>query len=489
MTPTDPPAYDRLHLYIDGRFLDGGGRTGQPVTDPADGRVIGELPHATDADLERAVETAHRAFIAWRDESPLARSAILRRAAGLMRERAARIGRQITLDQGKPLAEATAEVAGSADLVDWLAEEGRRVYGRVVPARSTDVSQLVVREPIGVCAAFTPWNFPFNQAVKKVAAALAAGCSVVLKGPEDSPGAVVALARVFHDAGLPPGCLNVVWGVPSRVSGFLVAAPRVRKISFTGSVPVGKHLAALAGSHMKRTTMELGGHSPVIVCADADVEAAADLLVPFKFRNAGQVCVSPTRLFVHASVRDRFVDRFVARTAALRVGPGMDPASQMGPLAHDRRLADVAGFVEDARQRGATVACGGGRLGEVGSFHAPTVVLDPPEDSRLMNEEPFGPVVGVQSFDGLDEVLARANRLPFGLASYVFTRSSREAHVLSRGLEAGMVNINHFGMGVPEVPFGGIKDSGWGSEGGVEAFDGYLNTKLVTHRHVGAPAA
>ncbi|HVR49597.1 MAG TPA: NAD-dependent succinate-semialdehyde dehydrogenase [Pseudorhodoferax sp.] len=476
--------YDPLALYIDGAFLAGGARPTQPVFDPADGSVLGELPHALPEDLERAVQAAHRAFPAWRDASPLQRADILRRAAQLMRERASAIGRQITLDQGKPLEQAIGEVMYSAEAAEWHAEEGRRIYGRVVPARAPDVQQLVVREPVGVCVAFTPWNFPFNQALRKVVAALAAGCTLVLKGPEESPSAIVAMARIFHDAGLPPGCLNIVWGVPAAVSEHLVAHPLVRKISFTGSVPVGKHLAALAGRHMKRATMELGGHAPVVVCADADVDAAVDLLVPYKFRNAGQVCISPTRFFVHAAVHDRFVERFVAQARALRVGPGLDPDTHMGPLAHGRRVAEMQAFVDDARRHGAQIATGGQRLGEAGHFYAPTVVLQPDDTTRLMNDEPFGPLVAVRRFHALDEVLAQANRLPFGLASYVFTRSAHSAHVLSRGLQAGMVNINHFGMAPAELPFGGVKDSGYGSEGGTESFDGYLSTKLITQRLV-----
>lgn len=473
-------AYDPLSLYIDGEFIAGGGRRTQPVFNPADDSVLGELPHATADDIDRAIDSARRAFASWRHESPLRRSEILRRAAQLARERAQDIGRQITLDQGKPLAEAVGEVMASAEHAEWHAEEGRRIYGRVIPPRQPEVQQTVLREPIGVCAAFSPWNFPFNQALRKVAAALGAGCTIVIKGPEDSPSALVALARLFHDAGLPPGCLNVVWGVPAEVSRQLIESPVVRKISFTGSVPVGKQLAALAGQHMKRMTMELGGHAPVIVCEDADVSRAARLLAPFKFRNAGQVCVSPTRFFVHRRVHDAFVEQFLAHVKAIRVGPGLSEGTTMGPLAHGRRVAEIQSFVEDARRGGAEVATGGTRLHDQGHFFAPTVLLGPAPDSRLMNEEPFGPVAGIVPYEDLDAVIATANRLPFGLASYAFTQSTRHAHAISRGLEAGMVNINHFGMAPAEVPFGGIKDSGFGSEGGVETFDGYLVTKFVT---------
>lgn len=472
--------YDKLSLYIDGAFIDGGARRTQPVFDSASGDVLATLPHATQTDLDSALDAAQRAFATWRLESPLRRSDILRRVAALTRERADQIGRQITLDQGKPLAQAIGEVAASAEVAEWHAEEGRRIYGRIVPARTPEVRQMVLREPIGVCAAFSPWNFPFNQAMKKVAAALASGCTIILKGPEESPSAVMALAQLFHDAGLPAGCLSIVWGVPHEVSRYLIESPIVRKISFTGSVQVGKQLAALAGLHMKRMTMELGGHAPVIVCQDADVDRAADLLAPYKFRNAGQVCVSPTRFFVHRSVYERFVARFLERTREIRVGPGIDPGTTMGPLAHERRVTEMQAFVDDARARGSEIACGGGRIGARGNYFAPTVVLEPDAASRLMTDEPFGPIAGIVRFDELEQAIAQANSLPFGLSSYAFTDSSRNAHLIATGLQAGMVNINHFGSGPSELPFGGVKDSGFGSEGGSESFDGYLVTKLVT---------
>ncbi len=476
-------AYAPLALYIDGAFIGADQRHTQPVSDPASGELLGALPHARTDDLDRALLAAQRAFAQWRLVSPLERSAILRRAAALTRERAEQIGLQITLDQGKPLVQAIAEVNASAEVAEWHAEEGRRIYGRVVPARTPQVRQMVLREPIGVCAAFSPWNFPFNQAMRKVAAALASGCTLILKGPEESPAAVVALARLFHDAGLPPGCLNIVWGVPQEVSLHLITSPIVRKISFTGSVAVGKQLAALAGQHMKRMTMELGGHAPVIVCQDSDVERAADLLAPFKFRNAGQVCISPTRFLVQSSVYERFVARFLDRTREIRVGPGLAPDTTMGPLAHERRVGEMQAFVDDARARGAEIAFGGARIGERGSFFAPTVVLAPDANSRLMRDEPFGPIAGIVRFDELEQAIAQANSLPFGLASYAFTDSARSAHLIATGLQAGMVNINHFGMGPAELPFGGVKESGFGSEGGSESFDGYLVTKLVTQMH------
>lgn len=472
--------YRKLAFYIDGEFFDADGGPGSEVVNPATGQVIGRLPHVGVTELDRAVAAAERAFPGWRRTSPLARSDLLRQVAALVRERASGIARDITLDEGKPLAEALVEVESCAEHVEWHAEECRRVYGRVIPARQPDVRQLVVREPIGVCAAFSPWNFPFAQAIRKVAAALAAGCTLILKGPEESPSAVVAIAELFHDAGLPPGVLNIVWGDPAAISRHLITAHAVRKISFTGSVPVGKQLAALAGAHMKRMTMELGGHSPVLVFADADIERAAAMLARFKLRNAGQVCVSPTRFYVQRSAYPRFLEAFAQAMAETRLGDGLDEGTQMGPLANPRRVAAMAALVEDAVARGGRIVTGGTCRERPGFFFAPTVLTGLADDARIMQEEPFGPIAPVVPFDTEDEAVRRANALPFGLASYVFTESLKTATRVADGLEAGMVNINHFGMGPAEIPFGGIKDSGMGTEGGTETFDGYLVTKFIT---------
>ncbi len=473
--------YQNLALYIDGEFISGDGRKTEPVTNPATLEVLGHLPHATTADLDRALDSAARAFETWRHSSPMVRSEILRKVGQLSRDRAQEIGRNMTLDQGKPLAEAVGEIVSCADHADWHAEECRRIYGRVILPRSPEVRQMVLREPVGVCAAFTPWNFPYNQAIRKVCAAIGAGCTIILKGPEDTPSAVMAIAQMFHDAGLPPGVLNIVWGVPSEVSDHLVRSPIVRKVSFTGSVPVGKHLAALAGAHMKRVTMELGGHSPVLVFDDADVPRAAKMLAKFKLRNAGQVCVSPTRFYVHDKVYDKFMSDFTDTLKSVVVGNGLEPETQMGPLAHARRVPVMEQFVQNAIELGGKVVLGGERLEGVGHFFKPTVVTDLPEHAMLMTEEPFGPIAPIARFSDTDDVIRRANSLPFGLSSYVFTNSLQTATKVSNALEAGMVNINHFGSALPETPFGGIKDSGIGSEGGLETFDGYLVTKFVTH--------
>ena len=474
--------YQDLCLYINGQFLKGDGRREGDVVNPATDEVIGKLPHASKADLDLALESAHKAFQSWRKSSPMERSRILRKVAELARARAQEVARDMTLDMGKPLAEAVAEVNGCSEHAEWAAEEARRIYGRVVPARSEGVRQMVLKEPIGVVAAFSPWNFPFNQAIRKIVSALGAGCTIIIKGPEDAPSAVVAIARMFHEAGLPAGCLNVVWGVPSEVSSYLINSPIVRKVSFTGSVPVGKQLAAMAGSLMKPCTMELGGHSPVIVCDDADVESAADIMAGSKFRNAGQVCVSPTRFYVQEKAYDRFVARFLEKVSKLKVGPGLEADTKMGPLAHKRRVPAMAGFVEDADARGAKILAGGHRMGEKGNFFEPTVIEEAPDDSKLMREEPFGPIMGLKRFKSLDEAIERANSLPFGLAAYAFTTSTKNATKIGDALESGMVTINHLGFALAEVPFGGVKESGYGSEGGTETFDGYLVTKFVTQK-------
>ena len=441
---------------------------------------MGQLPLASQGDLDAALDAAQAAFKSWRHSSPMDRSAILRKVAELSRERAQEIGRNLTLDQGKPLAEAVGEIMSCADHADWHAEECRRIYGRVIPARNPKVQQMVLREPIGVCAAFTPWNFPYNQAIRKICAAIGAGCTIILKGPEDSPSAVMAIAQAFHDAGLPPGVLNIVWGVPQEVSDYLIRPPIVRKVSFTGSVPVGKQLAALAGAHMKRITMELGGHSPVLVLPDADVARAARQLARFKIRNAGQVCISPTRFYIHDDIYTAFVDRFTEELANVKVGDGLDPDTQMGPLAHERRIPMMQKFVDNARSLGGKVLLGGEQIKRDGFFFSPTVLTDLPDDALVMTEEPFGPIAPLTRYSDLDDAIARANSLPYGLSAYAFTQSLQDAHRLGTELESGMVNINHFGSSLPETPFGGVKDSGIGSEGGAETFDGYLVTKFVT---------
>jgi succinate-semialdehyde dehydrogenase/glutarate-semialdehyde dehydrogenase len=385
------------------------------------------------------------------------------------------------MEQGKPLIEAKMETMGAADSIDWYAEEGRRAYGRIIPSRAPQgVYQFVFKEPVGVVAAFTPWNFPLNQVVKKVAAAFAAGCTAIVKGPEETPASVAELIKAFDEAGMPKGSVNLVYGIPAEISEYLIAHPIVRKVTFTGSTAVGKLLASQAGTHMKRVTMELGGHSPAIVCEDADVKAAVKILSANKFRNAGQVCISPTRFLVHDSVYEEFVDGFVKQAEALTVGNGLDDGVKMGPLAHDRRLTAIEGFVADAVENGAKVLTGGKRKGNKGYFFEPTVMTNVSNDARIMNEEPFGPLAPINSFSSIDEVVEESNRLNYGLAAYAYTNSAKTAQDLGQAIESGQVSINHHGLGLVDTPFGGVKDSGYGSEGGPEGLDAYMTTKLVS---------
>jgi succinate-semialdehyde dehydrogenase/glutarate-semialdehyde dehydrogenase len=432
------------------------------------------------ADLDRALATADKGFKAWRKVSAFDRSKVLRKAGDIIRSRADDIARLMTLEQGKPLAEAKMETLAAGDVMDWFAEEARRAYGRVIPARLEGVYQLVVKEPVGPVAAFTPWNFPINQAVRKISAALAAGCSIILKGPEETPASCAALVQCYIDAGIAPGAVQLVYGVPADISSYLIAHPVIRKVTFTGSTAVGKQLASLAGLHMKRITMELGGHAPAIVFEDADVDSAVKILSANKFRNAGQICVAPTRFLVHEKVYGKFVEGFTQAAKAIKVGDGLDADSRMGPLANIRRVEAMESFVADAVSKGATVATGGKRIGNKGNFFEPTVLTGINRDMKIMNEEPFGPLAPVVSFSNFDEVVEEANRLPFGLAAYAYTRSAKTVAAIGAAFESGMVSINHHGLALPEVPFGGVKDSGYGSEGGSEAIEAYLNTKFIT---------
>jgi succinate-semialdehyde dehydrogenase/glutarate-semialdehyde dehydrogenase len=472
--------YTDLQLYIDGEWLNGAGRKSEEVLNPATGKPLASLPHATKADLDHALAAAEAGFALWRATSAYDRAKVLRKAADLLRERVQHVATVMVQEQGKPFPEARAEVLGTADIIDWMAEEGRRAYGRIVPGRGKNVRQLVLQEPVGVVAGFSPWNFPTLTPVRKIAGALAAGCSIILKAAEETPGSAVELVRCFHDAGVPKGVLNLVFGVPSEVSEHLIGSDVVKKISFTGSVPVGKLLAGLAAKGMKRATMELGGHSPVVVFSDADPEKSAETIAAFKYRNAGQVCISPTRFYVQEPVYDRFLKRFTEYAQGLKLGDGLEKGTTMGPLANARRLDAMEMFVNDARDRGGKIVTGGKRHGNQGYFFEPTVITDVPDDCKIMTEEPFGPVAPIVRFKTFDEVVERANALPFGLASYAFTSSAQTATMIGDALQSGMVGINSVAISTPETPFGGIKESGYGSEGGIEGLEAYTNRKFIS---------
>ncbi|WP_028604351.1 NAD-dependent succinate-semialdehyde dehydrogenase [Ottowia thiooxydans] len=472
--------YPNTQLFIDNQWCDAAAGETLAVLNPATGQEIGRLAHARKPDLDRALAAADRGFATWRNTPANERSAIMRRAAGLLRERAEAIASVMTQEQGKPLGEAKGEVLSAADIIEWFAEEGRRTYGRIVPPRNMAADQRVLKEPVGPVAAFTPWNFPINQVVRKVSAALATGCSILVKGPEETPASPAELMRAFSDAGIPAGVVGLVYGVPAEISAYLIPHPVIRKITFTGSTPVGKQLAAMAGLHMKRATMELGGHAPVIVCDDADIELAVKAVGGAKFRNAGQVCISPTRYLVHNKVKADFIDAFAALAKGLKVGNGLEKGIQMGPMANDRGLANMQRLTENAVAKGATLVTGGERIGTAGNFFAPTVLADVPLDADVFNQEPFGPMAAVRGFDDLADAIKEANRLPWGLSAYAFTRSLKNAHQLSHGVEVGMLWVNQPAAPSPELPFGGVKDSGYGSEGGPEALEAYLNTKTVS---------
>lgn len=465
--------------YIDGDWRPGRGDSAQPVLDPSTGDSHGELAHASQADVAEAIAAAARTFPAWRKVSPLARGQILRDTAGLMRARRDAIGHTIATELGKPLAEAVREVDTAAEMFEWSAEEARRSYGRVIPARGAGISQVAQAEPVGPVAAFSGWNAPAITPSRKISGALAAGCSIVIKPSEETPGVALAIARAAADAGLPPGVLNMVFGDAVRIADQLLESPDIRMVTFTGATSVGKQIGEKAARTMKRATLELGGHAPVLVMDDVDVETVARSAAATKFRNAGQVCTSPTRFYVHERVYEKFARAFADAARALRVGPALDGATQMGPLKNSRRRDAVERLIDDACSQGVSVLAGGSRIDGPGFFHQPTVLAGFTDACRAANEEPFGPVALLRPFETLDQAIAEANRLPFGLAAYVFTRDLLNARRLSEEIDSGVVCVNEWQASLPETPFGGFKDSGLGSEGGVEGLREFQRTKCI----------
>ena len=475
-------SYPDTNLYINGKWRSGASNKWSDVIDPANEEVVGKFAVADNVDLDEALEAANIAFNSWRKIAPFARYKIMRKAADLLRQRADTVAQIMTIEQGKPIAEAKGETLLGADTIDWFAEEGRRAYGRIIPSQMENVNQIVVKEPVGPVAAFSPWNFPINQAVRKISGAIAAGCSIILKGPEDTPASCAELVKVFSDAGVPDGVINLVYGVPSDISNYLIPHPIIKKISFTGSTAVGKKLASLAAEHMKLSTMELGGHAPAIVFNDANLSAALDVLTAQKFRNAGQVCVAPTRFLIQDELYEQFVEGYIELSNKVKLGNGLEAETTMGPLAHDRRLVAVEELVKDAVDSGAKIHSGGQRIGNVGYFYPPTVMTDVPISARIMNEEPFGPIIPISSFNTIDEVLTEANRLPYGLSAYAYTASSETADRVGQEIESGIIGINHHGQPAIETPFGGIQDSGQGKENGMEGLESYMHSKLISHK-------
>jgi len=470
-------SYPSIRMLIDGAWIEA---PGQPVINPASGLAIGTVPHAQAHHLDAALAAAAKGFAAWRRTAPAERARVMLRAVALVRERVEAIAHDITLEQGKPLAQSRAEILRGCDLIEWDATEARRIYGRVVPAEP-GMRHTVIREPVGVVAAFTPWNFPLSSPARKVGGALAAGCAIILKASEETPAGAMHLAQAFLDAGLPAGAFNLVFGDPAFISNHLITHPVIRLVTFTGSTAVGKHLAALAGAHMKPVIMELGGHAPVIICEDADPRAAALASVKAKLNNAGQVCVAPTRFFVHAAIHDEFVAAFGELGANVKLGDGMAADSDIGPVANARRLHSLKQLAHDALSKGARLLCGGTPRDGQGFYFPFTILADVPAHALAMHEEPFGPLCLVTRVGSLDEAIAQANSLPFGLAGYAFTESARNARRLTDELEVGNLAINHFVSAVSETPFGGVKDSGYGREGGTEGLECYTHAKSISH--------
>lgn len=479
-TGADGAAYPRIGLLIDGAWIYDREPSAE-VLNPSDDSVLGTIPRATPADLERVLAAAQKGFETWRATPLSKRCAILTRAATLLRARKDEIARVLTLEQGKPVADSRNEVERAATYIDWDVPQSQRLYSRVLP-QDGDMRQTVLREPAGVVAAFTPWNVPISSPGRKVSGALAAGCSIILKPAQETPATACLYAQCFLDAGVPPGVLNIVFGKSSEISSTLIASPIVRMVTLTGSVPVGKQLSVLAAQSMIPVLMELGGHAPVIVGGSVDPVNVAGLALTGKFRMAGQLCVSPTRFLVDRKVYAPFVDEFARLAGNIKVGDGFAADTEMGPVINGKQMALLSHLVEEAVTRGARVAAGGKRIGNRGNFFAPTVLADVPLDAEAMHEEPFGPLALCTPVDGLDEALRIANSLPVGLAGYGFTNDAEEAERIMRDLESGVVSINHFSTPAADAPFGGVKDSGIGKEGGEESLDLYTRSRTIMQR-------
>ena len=473
-------AYETLQLFIDGKWTNGTSGITENVINPATEEVLGQLPHASQADLDAALSAADRGFKVWRATTPLARQIILNKAADLMEERKSEIAQNISLDMGKPASEASLEMDFVIGCLRWDAEQGKRAYGRLIPTRMAGQRQMMVKEPVGPVAAFVAWNFPASNVMRKLGNGLAAGCSIIMKASEETHSAAIAMTRCFQDAGLPDGVLNLVWGKPAEVSSYLLDSPIIKKLSFTGSTPVGMLLQAQAAKRMIRCTMELGGHAPVMVFKDADIEFAAKMSAATKFRNAGQVCISPTRFYVEDAVYDEFAERMAQHAKDVVVGQGIQIETQMGPLIGARRLDVMQDLVDDAISQGAKLLAGGARLGNEGFFYKPTVLKGVVEGAKIMNEEPFGPVAPIASFSDKEDVINRANKLEYGLAGYAFTKDGALSQELGDRINVGMFGVNHFGIATPETPFGGVNHSGYGTEGGEEGLHAYQRTKFIS---------
>jgi len=473
---------EQIRLFVAGRWIARGTRDVMPVLNPATEETIAELVMASPDDLELALNAAAEGFEIWRRLAAAERACLLRKTATLIRERVDAISRTLTLEQGKTLTQAAGEVMMTAAYLDELAELGARICGRVLEREPSGVTRVVRYEPIGPVFAVSPWNLPAMMPGRKIGTALAAGCSIIVKPAKETPQTAYLLAACCQDAGIPDGVVNVLSGPSSVLSDTMISSKVIRKVSFTGSTEVGKTLAATAGAHMKKVTMELGGHAPVIVFDDVEVEGVVSALVSARHHNAGQSCMAATRFFVHERIHDEFVAKFSGAAAALRIGEGIDAATQMGPLTSARRVAVMQALVEDAVRTGASVETGGGRPDRPGYFFDPTVLSGLADSATVMSEEPFGPITPIVGFGDIEDVVARANATPYGLAGYVFSRDRAQAEFVASALDAGLVGINTTDIAGPTVPFGGVRDSGIGREGALEGILETMTTKTVSTR-------
>ena len=469
--------YPDVALIIDGEFIK---RRGEPVVNPSTGGAFSEVPHASEEDIDLALRAAKRGFEIWSKFDPMHRENLMRRASNIIKERCEQVAYAISQEQGKPILQAKAEILRTCEIIEWDASEGRRTYGRIIPAKPL-LRHSVIRQPIGPVAAFSPWNFPISSPGRKVAGALAAGCSIILKASEETPAGAFELVKAFHDAGVPEGVVNLIFGEPAKISERLIESKVIRLVTFTGSILVGKQLAGLAAKHMKPAIMELGGHAPVLVDQSINSRKIAGVCLLGKSRNAGQVCVSPTRFFVHENIFSDFLDSFVKAANNLKIGNGTDKGIEMGPVANERRLSAIEHFIDDSIETGAKLAAGGNRIGNQGYFHEMTVITDVPNDAKVMREEPFGPVAIVNKVQSMDDAIKISNELPYGLAAYAFSNSASIVEQITQNVEAGNVSINHLTASVAETPFGGIKESGYGREGGTEGLQCYTIVKNISH--------
>jgi len=483
-TATATATAQASRMYIDGKWCDAQDGKTIGVINPATEEIVAPMAFGSRADTKRAIDAAAKAMPGWMKLTPFDRAKVLKKTADLMRERADAMARTLTMEQGKPLAEAKGEILHSADTFEWFAEEGKRAYGQVIPNSQPGKKHVTLKHPVGVVAAISPWNFPITLQSRKIAPSLAAGCTIVSKPASQTPLVLVQLFECLVDAGLPPGVANLVTGPAQDIADEFLENPIVRKISFTGSTEVGKQLMKGAADQVKRLSLELGGHAPFIVFPDADPEVGAKLAVMGKFRNNGQVCIAPSRFYVHSDVRKKFTEATVEFAKALKLGNGLDAGTEIGPMFEKRAMEGTQSLIDDAKSRGAKILTGGGKSSRFakGYFFEPTVIGELPLDSRIMTEEPFAPVMPLLDFSKIDDVIRAANNTRYGLAAYVFTNDLSIAWKMAEGLEAGIIGINDPVPATPQCPFGGMKESGLGRELGHEGLEAYLETKYISFK-------